>query len=129
MFSGGPITWRSKKQTTVALSSTEAEYMALGDAVKELLWLQQLFDSIGFKFDELPTLFEDNEGCKALVEHPVHHNRTKHIDIRHHFLRSHLNVSFTLNSISTNFMLADIFTKPLGAIKFKGFKQAMGLSG
>jgi len=60
MMSGCAITWKSKKQPTTALSSTEAEYMALGDTVKELLWLIQLLKTVGLKFNYPPTIFEDN---------------------------------------------------------------------
>ena len=128
MLSGCAITWKSKKQSTVALSSTEAEYMALGDTVKELLWLVQLVQNIGLKFKNPPTVFEDNEGCKLLSNHPVHHQRTKHIDIRHHFIREHLNNNlFILESASTDDMAADMFTKNLNRLKFKKFVHLIGM--
>ena len=68
MLSGCAITWKSKKQSTVALSSTEAEYMALGDTVKELLWLVQLVQNIGLKFKNPPTVFEE---MKAANYYPI----------------------------------------------------------
>lgn len=129
MMSGCAITWKSKKQPTVALSSTEAEYMALGDTVKELLWLIQLLKTVGLKFNYPPTIFEDNEGCKLLTSHPVHHQRTKHIDIKHHFIREHLgNKVFNLESVRTDEMAADMFTKNLNRMKFRKFNCKIGMT-
>lgn len=128
MLAGAAITWKSKKQQTVALSSTEAEYMALGDAVKEVLWLTQLLKHVGLSINKPPVIFEDNEGCKMLSTHPVHHQRTKHIDIRHHFIRDHIaNNDFELVSINTENMLADMLTKNLGRIKFNNFVKLIGM--
>lgn len=128
MLGSCAISWKSKKQQTVALSSTEAEYMALGDTVKELLWLVQVIGQIGLKMKSPPTVFEDNEGCKLLTSHPVHHQRTKHIDIRHHFIRNHLaEGTFDLQSARTDDMFADMFTKNLERLKFKGFVKDIGL--
>jgi len=122
------ITWKSKKQPTVALSSTEAEYMALGDTVKELLWLKQLLTQIGLHLLDPPVIYEDNEGCKLLTSHPVAHQRTKHIDIRHHFVRDHLsNNHYRLHSARTDDMFADMFTKNLGRVKFHGFLNSIGI--
>jgi hypothetical protein len=102
--------------------------MALGDTVKELLWLTQLLEQIGSHFPEPSVIYEDNEGCKLLSSHPVHHQRTKHIDIRHHFIRDHLkNNDFVLASARTDDMAADMFTKNLGRLKFKGFTSLIGV--
>lgn len=128
MLGGTAITWKSTKQQTVALSSTEAEYMALGDAVKELLWLSQLLSNVGLKFNSSPIIFEDNEGCKLLSTHPVHHQRTKHIDIKHHFIRHHIaKGDCKIVSINTDNMIADMFTKSLGRLKFEKFTSLAGL--
>ena len=86
----GPISWQSKRQPTVALSSTEAEYMALTQAAKEALWLQGLLSEFGIKKTRPTTILEDNQGCIALAKNPTSHARTKHIDIRHHFIRETL---------------------------------------
>ena len=129
LLAGCAITWKAKKQQTVALSSTEAEYMALGDAVKELLWLKQLLNHVGLKFKSPPIIFEDNEGCKLLSNHPVHHQRTKHIDIRHHFVRNHIdNGIFKLESARTDDMFADMFTKNLVRVKFNKFVELIGMT-
>jgi hypothetical protein len=128
-LAGAAITWKTKKQQTVALSSTEAEYMALGDAVKELLWLFQLLLQIGLKFNSVPVIYEDNEGCRLLSNHPSHHQRTKHIDIRHHFIRDHVRLNhLQILQIRTDEMLADMFTKNLGRLKFKRFVELIGVT-
>ena len=122
------VTWKCKKQQTVALSSTEAEYMALGDAVKELLWIKQLLHGLGLKSNTISKIYEDNEGCKLLSEHPVHHQRTKHIDIRHHFIRYHIqNKEVEIKSISTNYMIADMLTKSLNRVKFNEIVEMAGM--
>jgi len=81
------MSWESKKQRTTALSSTEAEYMAVSDAVKEAVYLRRFIDDLGF---ELPTklrICNDNNGAWKLAENSVFHARTKHIDVRHHYVR------------------------------------------
>ena len=102
--------------------------MALGDTVKELLWLKQLLTQIGLHLLDPPVIYEDNEGCKLLTSHPVAHQRTKHIDIRHHFVRDHLsNNHYRLHSARTDDMFADMFTKNLGRVKFHGFVNSIGI--
>jgi hypothetical protein len=114
MFCGGPISWRSRKQRTVALSTTEAEYMAATDAVQEAIALRQLLEELQVRVDGPTQLAEDNQGAIHLINNNAYHSRTKHIDIKYHFIRNHTNnktINFTY--IPTNNMIADIFTKPL----------------
>uniref|UniRef100_H3H925 Integrase catalytic domain-containing protein n=1 Tax=Phytophthora ramorum TaxID=164328 RepID=H3H925_PHYRM len=86
MMNGGCISWRSKKQRTVALSSTEAEYMALSEATQEAVWLKVFLCELGeMASDEAVKIYEDNQGSIALAKNPQFHKRTKHIDIRYHF--------------------------------------------
>uniref|UniRef100_H3H993 Integrase catalytic domain-containing protein n=1 Tax=Phytophthora ramorum TaxID=164328 RepID=H3H993_PHYRM len=88
MMNGGCISWRSKKQRTVALSSTEAEYMALSEATQEAVWLKVFLCELGeMASDEAVKIYEDNQGSIALAKNPQFHKRTKHIDIRYHFVR------------------------------------------
>ena len=85
---GGAISWKTRRQPTVALSSTEAEYMALSAATQEALYLKKLVSEFDQNLSEhCITIHEDNQGSIALVDNPVHHNITKHIDIRYHFVR------------------------------------------
>ena len=124
-----PITWNSKKQTTVALSSTEAEYMALTEGTKEAIWLRRLLQEIQVLQDTTPTMiFGDNQGSLKLAHNPVFHSRTKHVDVRHHFIREKVESGqVTLDYISTRDQLADILTKPLGKITFERLRAQLGL--
>ena len=84
---GGAITWRSKKQTTIALSSMKAEYVAISKAAREACWLRSLYDELGFTQDDLTLIRGDNDGSIAIAKNPQFHKRTKHIVIRWHWVR------------------------------------------
>ena len=125
---GGPISWQSKKQPTVALSSTEAKYMALTQAAKEAIWLQGLLSELGIKETRPTTILEDNQGCIALAKNPTSHARTKHIDIRHHFIRETLeNGQIKLEYCPTTDMVADILTKAIPKDQFEKLRNMLGL--
>ena len=87
MLAGGAISWSSKKQTSVALSSTEAEYIAGTHGAKEAIWLRQFLEQIHFPPSSPTILHIDNQSAIVIAKNPEFHDRTKHIDIRHHFLR------------------------------------------
>jgi hypothetical protein len=99
-----------QKQTSVALSTAEAEYVAVGQCCTQLLWMRQTLRDFGYNLSKVPLLC-DNESAIRIAENPVEHSRTKHIDIRHHFLRDHGDIEVFY--VSTENQLADIFTKPL----------------
>ena len=125
---GGVVSWSSKKQPTVALSTTEAEYMAASDATKEAIWLRTLLEDLGFTQVSATILHGDNKGCIALSRNPIAHSRAKHIDIRHHFIRERIATSeIDLRYCSTKDMLADIFTKQLPREAFERFRAALGV--
>ena len=92
LMNTGAISWASKKQSVVALSSTEAEYMALTQAIKEVLWLRTLLVELGAPWHakEISTISCDNQGAIALSRNPGFHARSKYIDIRYHFIRDHV---------------------------------------
>jgi hypothetical protein len=116
---GSTVSWASKKQPTVALSSAEAEYMAVGAAVQEILWLRTLLNEMGFEQGGATVLYCDNQPAIAIAKDDVHHSRTKHIDIRHHFIRDHVSKKHVhLDWVPTAGQEADILTKPLGRILF-----------
>ena len=98
---GSAISWKSRRQPTVALSSTEADYMGLSACTQEALYLTHLCKEIDPKFviTEPILIYEVNQGAIALVENPVHHQRTKHIDIRFHFIRDQVTYGCTRVSI------------------------------
>ena len=128
MMSGAAVSWLSKKQPTVALSTSEAEYIALSTATQEAIWFRRLLYDLG-KFTNEPTiLMEDNQGAIAIAHNPVDHARTKHIDIRYHFVREAVQERFVeLKYCSSRNMIADLLTKPLSGEQFKRLRQAMGL--
>lgn len=117
------VSWRSKKQQTIALSSAEAEYYALSDCMQEGLYLQQLLADMGFP-QKMTIIHCDNQACIDLSRNPVHHQRTKHIDIKHHYIRDHIEKHhFDLKYIHTSENPADLFTKSLNKVKFAKFKS------
>ena len=107
------VSWNSKKQTSVALSTAEAEYVAAGQCCAQLLWMRQTLRDFGYNLSKVPLLC-DNESAIRMADNPVEHSRTKHINIRHHFLRDHQQKGdIEVFHVSTENQLADIFTKPL----------------
>jgi hypothetical protein len=107
-----------QKQTSVALSTAEAEYVAACQCCAQLLWMRQTLRDFGYNMSKAP-LSCDNESAIRLADNPVEHSHTKHIDIRHHFLRDHQQWGdFDIYHISTENQLADIFTKPLDEKRF-----------
>jgi hypothetical protein len=112
------VSWSSKKQNCVALSTAETEYIAAGACCAQLLWMKQTLRDFGCDFKRIPLLC-DNESAIKLDNNPVQHSITKHIDIRHHFLRDHeTKGDIELYHVNTENQLADIFTKPLDETKF-----------
>ena len=121
------ITWNSKRQTTVALSSCEAEYMALCQAAREAMWLRELLCEIG-RPQKAITIHEDNQGAIAVSKNPEHHSRMKHVDVRYHYVRERVNDgSIKIDYLQTSKMVADALTKPLPREKFQWCRDAMGL--
>ena len=123
---GGAVSWASKLQPTVALSSAEAEYMAVCAAVQEAIHLRQLMKDIGYTQGQPTIIFEDNQGCIALSANPVFHRRTKHIDIRYHFIRERIaSGEIELRYISTEHQLADILTKALPRLRINSLRHSI----
>jgi hypothetical protein len=122
------VSWSSRKQRTVSTSSTESEYYALTNTLKEAIWLR-LFLSLMKLPTSLPfPIFCDNQSACTIANTDSISSRTKHIDVRHHFIREHLsNGSFTTLWIPTNEMTADIFTKPLLSTLFLRHRENLGL--
>ena len=121
------VSWSSKKQNSVALSTSEAEYVASGACCAQLLWMKQTLRDYGYEFTKIPLLC-DNESAIKLAKNPVHHSRTKHIEIRHHFLRDHqLKGDIVLRHVRTHKQLADIFTKPLDEKRFCALRSELNI--
>lgn len=122
------ISWSSKKQATVAKSSTEAEYVALSSATQEAVWLRSLMGDLGRRLDAPTIIYEDNQGAIELAKNAKYHNRTKHIDICHHFVRERV-ISNEIQVIycPTGDMIADIMTKGLAKLSFEKLRDLLGV--
>lgn len=128
LMRGAAVSWFCKKQPVVALSSTEAEYYALSEAVKEALWVRQLLTEVGFTLNDPVTIHQDNLSTIAIATNPIQHQRVKHMDVKVHFLRDHLDrQDIQLTFCPTKEMVADILTKPLPPLEHRKFTQLMGL--
>lgn len=129
VLANGAVSWSSKKQTSVALSSTEAEYMAASAATKEAIWIRTLIRELNMIPSPKPTLLLlDNQSAMSLAKNSVFHDRTKHISIRHHFIREQLEMGeVAVDYISTNAQVADILTKGLTREKHIRFTKGMGI--
>ena len=131
------VSWSSRKQATVAKSSTEAEYVALSGATQEAIWLRRLVSDVPsqkpsatvINDENLPTLInEDNQGAIDLSKNAKHHERTKHIDIAYHFIRERVATNEVIvKYCNTNDMIADVMTKALPRVKFEKFRSLLGV--
>ena len=127
-IAGGPISWRSKKQDTVALSTAEAEYVALCSAAQETVWLRRLISELNNPPDGPTTILEDNQSAMAMAKNPQFHGRAKHIDLRHHFIRERVNDGeVKLTYCPTQEMVADILTKGITQQQFCNLRQRAGM--
>ncbi|GJS76461.1 retrovirus-related pol polyprotein from transposon TNT 1-94 [Tanacetum coccineum] len=120
------VSWSSKRQKSAAISSTEAEYIALSDCCTQVLWMRSQLTDYGFGFNKIP-MYCDNKSVIALCCNSVQHSRSKHIDIRFHFIKEHVeNGVIELYFVNTEYQLADIFTKALGRERIEFLKQQAG---
>ena len=125
---GAAISWRSKKQSCVALSTAEAEYIALASAVQESVWLQELLSSMKEASVKPATIFEDNKSAICLAKNPQYHGRAKHIDIKHHFIRQRVqDGDIKLEFCKSEDMIADMLTKGLNIYQFAKLREIAGL--
>ena len=127
MMNGGPISWQSKKQKIVATSSMEAEYIGLSLASKEAIWLRKFLSDLGLSLDPV-VIYEDNQASIKTAKDIVHNDRSKHIDVRYHFIRQHVaQGTLLLKYLESPKMIADIFTKALGSVLHARFCNLLGL--
>lgn len=116
---GNTVSWASRKQTTVSLSSTEAEYVALAEAICEAKWIRKLLDELGIECAGPIPIFEDNQSCIVIAEEPREYKRMKHINIKYHFIREVIaNGEIELRYKPTDEQIADMMTKALGGKNF-----------
>ena len=124
---GALVSWRSKRQEVIALSSTEAEYIALSFAAQELLWLKAFLTDLGYNQEE-NLVHEDNQGAIALTRNPENYSRTKHIDVRYHFIRNLIQKKqIKVDYRPTAEMLADLMTKGLHRLRFRELCKKLGI--
>ena len=127
-FGRSLISWRSNKQTCVALSTAEAEYVALAGAAQEAVWLKHLLSGLSVNCDGPMVIYEDNQAAISLSKHNKSHPKVKHISIKYHFIRDLVdNGDIFVKYCPTDVMLADIFTKSLTAEKFVKLRSLLGM--
>src|SRR5438045_5819713 len=129
LINGGAISWSTHKQSTVAFSTMEAEYMALSDAAREALARRQLFEELRIPSASKPvTILTDSQTALDISENPANYRQAKHIDIRYHAVRHYIrDRKIEIDYIPSNYQSADIFTKALGPSKHHRFCQTLGL--
>ncbi|GKA50806.1 retrovirus-related pol polyprotein from transposon TNT 1-94 [Tanacetum coccineum] len=127
MIGGKLVCWSAKKQQSIAMSLAEAEYVAAAGCCANILWMKSQLTDYDIIYEKVP-IFCDNTSAIAISNNPVLHSRTKHIDIRYHFIRDHILKGDTeLHFIPTQYQLADIFTKPLDEPTFKRLIVELGM--
>ena len=129
LINDGAVVWSTHKQSTVAFSTMEAEYMALSDAAREALAQRQLFEELRIPSASKPvTLLTDSQTVLDISENPANYRKAKHIDIRYHAVRHYIRErKIEIDYIPSSYQPADIFTKALGHSKHHRFCQMMGL--
>src|SRR5882724_4047918 len=128
MLANGPIAWKSRKQASVALSTTEAEYYVLGIACQEAVWIKQLCQELFMTFGGPIYIYTDNTGAVALSDNPVFHNRSKHIDIQWHFVRDLVQSKVLCTSHIPGVQNgADFLTKALNHYKHERCLRLLGM--
>jgi len=129
LMSGGPVSWSSKKQATVALSTTEAEYVALTRSSKQAMWMYSFLDELRMPQERPAILYGDNMGSAALARDAKGHARVKHIDIREHYIRERVAAGdIEIQHVASAENLADIFTKVLPRDAHLAIVRALGLT-
>jgi hypothetical protein len=124
----GAVSWSSRKQDIVATSTCEAEYVAMSNAAKEALWLRQVLSEIGYQQNDASLILADNQGAIVLSEDQSNHQRSKHIDVRYHFIRERTaNGEVAFKYVRSCNNVADIFTKALPYVTYARLRRRLGV--
>ena len=124
---GKLVSWQSKKQTCVSLSTAEAEFIAAAACASQVIWMQSQLKDYGFNMKKIP-LFCDSESAIRICHNPVQHSKTKHISLRYHFIKDHIQEeNIEIHFVRTKEQLADIFTKALAEIPFMHILRGLGM--
>lgn len=127
-FAGGIVSWISRRQDCVSLSSMEAEFIALGETCQEVLWMRRLLNDLGEKQAGATVVHEDNQGCLAFAQSEKVNRRSKHVETKRCFVKDLCERGIVkLLYCQTDEMRADVLTKPLGAVKHHRFSESLGL--
>jgi len=122
----GPISWKSRRQDNVSLSTSEAEFVAASQAGQETLYLRETLKDLGYQQQNATEIYEDNLACVAMSENPVRRKFSRHIDIRRYFVRELVKAGFVkLIPLRTHKMVADALTKSLPSPAFIGNRRVM----
>ena len=125
---GNLVTWRNKKQSVVSRSSAEAEFRALAQGICEGIWLKRLLEELRVPNATPIELLCDNQATISIAKNPVHHDRTKHVEIGRHFIKEKIEMEvIKLNYVPTNSQIADIFTKALPRTQFEVLCSKLGM--
>ena len=128
MLAGGPITWKSKKQKSIALSTTEAKYYAVGAACQEAIWIRQISQELLISLDQPTLILSDNTGAVSLSDNPVFHSWSKHIDIQWHYVHDLIQSKLIHTShIPGTQNGADFFTKALNCFEHERCVKLLGM--
>jgi len=128
LIGGGAVQWGSRLQPHVSLSSTESEYTVASKVACEIMWMRYLFEEIGYDMARPSPLLVDNRSALQVAKHPEHQSTMKHVHRAYHWIRDHVSRGLiTVSHVPGDLNLADIFTKPLGRLKFMRFRDMLGL--
>jgi len=126
MMNGGPISWKSRRQDNVSLSTSEAKFVAASQAGQEALYLRETLKNFGYQQNTATEIYEDNLACVAMSENPVRRKFSRHIEIRRYFVREVVKAGFVkLIPLRTHKMVADALTKSLPSPAFIGHRRVM----
>jgi KUP system potassium uptake protein len=129
MMGGGAISWSSKRQPTITLSTTKAKYMANTQATKEAIWMTKFMKELGYMKEKKAMVIQcDNQDAISLTKNPMQHARTKHIDVQHHFVQERVeNDEITFEYCSTEDMVIDVIIKALPKERYNKLITMFGL--
>jgi hypothetical protein len=122
------VSWNCKKQATMATSTIEAKYISAHEATCEIVWLHRILQDLGISQEEATSLFIDSQSTIKLDKNPIFHSNTKHVDTKYHRIKS-LIAKDVIKPIycPSEDQISDVFTKPLGRIKFTKFRDELGI--
>ena len=121
------VAWTSKKQSSISLSTTKAEFIAAVECCTQVKWMKQTLQDIKVVFEEPTIIYYDNTSDISISKNPIQHSKAKHIPIKYHYLRDHANKNIKLEYVPTQEQIAYIFTKPLSIDVFEYLRHRLGV--